>query len=120
MTRTSRVDTLHGYKRAIVALLSSARTSCEQDVACVDRGSVAKRDDLVHGAAVVVHLPMDGIDIGECCAQAVADELKRIPRRGIVAGKIHDHIAGCLSHVEHENVVAGAAHERVNPGAAIE
>jgi hypothetical protein len=39
--------------------------SRQQDVARIDRRAVHERDDLVRGAAVVVDLPMGGIDIGE-------------------------------------------------------
>ena len=80
----------------------------------------SERDDLVRGAAVVVDLPMRGVDLGEGRARAVADELQRIPRRRAVAGEVDDGVAVGLPDIEYEGVVAGIAGEHVGAALAVE
>ena len=71
-------------------------------------------------AAVVVDLPVRGVDVGEAGTGAVADEMERIARRRPVAGEVHDSVAVGLPEVEYEGVIAGVAGETVVAGAAIE
>src|SRR5262245_34153119 len=81
--------------------------SHEHEIALVDRGAVHERDDLVHGAAVVVDLPMRRVDVGEGRTRPVADELERIARGSAVAGEVENQIAIGLADTEREYVVTG-------------
>src|SRR5262245_46383265 len=55
-----------------------AVSSNELEVARVDRRHVVERDDLVRRAAVVVDLPVRGVDVGERRVLAKADELEEV------------------------------------------
>src|SRR5262245_27756020 len=72
----------------------------EYDVARIDRGAVHERDDVVGGAAVVVHLPMRGIDVSEGRARAVADEHERVAGGCALSGEVDDGVAVALARTE--------------------
>src|SRR5262245_1948507 len=93
--------------------------SHEHEIVLVDRGAVHERDDLVREAAVVVDLPMRGVDGGEGRTRPVADELERIAR-GAKAIEVENHIVISLADTEHERVVAVVALEDVGAEAAVE
>src|SRR5262245_47225434 len=50
--------------------------SAEQHIARIDDGAVHEGDDLVRCAAVEIHLPVGGVDVGEGRARAVTDEMQ--------------------------------------------
>src|SRR5262245_13921761 len=69
-------------------------------------------------AAIVVDLPMRGVDVSECRAGAIADEQQPIPRKRAVAAEISDDIAVRFPPLKDECIVPGAAHEYVGSAAA--
>src|SRR5262245_18014492 len=92
----------------------------EYDVARIDRRAVHERDDVVRGAAVIVHLPMRGIDVSEGRARAVADEHERVAGGCALSGEVDDGVAVALARTEQEHVVARAARELIGADAAVE
>src|SRR5262249_60228670 len=92
----------------------------EQDVCRIARCAVHERDDVVRGAAVVVHLPMRWIDVGESRARAETDEQERVAGGRALSVEVDNGVAIALARTEQEGIVARAARQLVGTAAAVE
>src|SRR4051812_5409665 len=91
----------------------SSGPSYEHKIACMDRRGVAKRDDLVRSAAVVVDLPMCGVVLCERRSGAITDKPQRVPSGRALTVKVENGIAVGLSNIEHKRVIARMTDEHV-------
>ena len=82
--------------------------------------AVLEGDRLVHEPVAGMDDPVRRVELGEGCTRAVADEPKLVAGRGAAAVEFGYHVAMRLPAREHEDVVAGAAGQRVLACRAVE
>src|SRR5262245_14457838 len=86
----------------------------------IDGCGVGKRDDVMRKAAVVVHLPVGSIDVGEGRTRAIADEQQLIANSRTVAIEIRNGITIGFAGTERESIVASPARQKVLTAATID
>src|SRR5688572_5432111 len=104
-------------------IIAQPRGSHEEEIAPMNGGSVAQRDNLVVPVESGMDLPLRGVELRErraLCGGAEASEPDRVACCRAIASEVGDDVAVCLPGREFEKVETTAACERVGPTEAVE